>query len=260
VSCSFFMNAVQILTNFPLPLRFISKPNESSYCKDWLRITPATRYIAVQETVEIQLELCFDSPTIGTRLNYGLDKLSDTLVLNLRGGKDIFITVNGEYKPSCFGCSLDTLTSIHSPVAQLTIEELSKRFGEQVKWLMDPAKSQELVIQKKKESNLALLLELTDHTDANHSTESTSTPIHSPIPKELYALMDYLFKNDFFFKPDLFQTSGTESDFVRIRESLDRANPALMKGVSVDSVAEAMLLLFSLCLNQSFLTDSTNEY
>lgn len=59
--------------------------------------------------------------------------------------------------------------------------------------------------------------------------------------KELYMLVDYIYKNGV-VKRDLFQNSGSEMDFVRIREALDHACPDLLKDISVDSVAEALLL------------------
>lgn len=39
-------------------------------------------------------------------LNVGRDSLYDILVLHLENGKDIFITIAGDYERSVFGCSI----------------------------------------------------------------------------------------------------------------------------------------------------------
>ena len=99
--------------------------------------------------MEIRFELSFEVPATYTRLNYGLERLSDTLVLRLLGGKDIFITVTGDYRPSAFGCLLETLISLHDrPMADVdSPKELAKLGGggepwdEAVRRALDPLRS-----------------------------------------------------------------------------------------------------------------------
>ena len=53
--------------------------------------------------------------------NNGQEKngLYDILVLHLNGGKDIFITVSGNYIRSCFGASIEALVQLTVPIAEL---------------------------------------------------------------------------------------------------------------------------------------------
>lgn len=82
----------------------------------------------------------------------------DILVLDVECGSDIFISIFGEYKPSSFGFSLDTLMMLTEPIAQMDLYEL---------W------SIELKNRQFKE-NLSTIQKL---------------------PPQLFHLIDYLFKN-----------------------------------------------------------------
>ena len=53
-------------------------------------------------------------------------QLSDILVLHLVNGKDFFVPLSAEYKPSVFGMSLDTLVRIYGPVNEVPLENLVK--------------------------------------------------------------------------------------------------------------------------------------
>lgn len=52
-------------------------------------------------------------------------QLNDTLVLQLRKGGDLFITVTGNYLPSCFGSSLRTLVQLHTHIREVPVEQLA---------------------------------------------------------------------------------------------------------------------------------------
>lgn len=55
----------------------------------------------------------------------------DILVLQVKNGPHIFITVTGEYKPSCFGLSMETLCRTDRPLCeydQQQIKELVSSF------------------------------------------------------------------------------------------------------------------------------------
>lgn len=75
------------------------------------------------ENSYITLEILVDKRTAWS-LNSGLDELYDILVLHLDGGKDIFITVSGQYAKSCFGCSIEALIQMHQPVAAVPPETI----------------------------------------------------------------------------------------------------------------------------------------
>ena len=57
-------------------------------------------------------------------LNNGHDLLEDILVLHLEKGKDFFITVAGNYLPSCFGSSLETLIHLHTYIREVPVAQL----------------------------------------------------------------------------------------------------------------------------------------
>lgn len=57
-------------------------------------------------------------------LNSGEDKIEDILVLHLDRGKDYFITVSGNYLPSCFGTSLEALCRMKKPIREIPITKL----------------------------------------------------------------------------------------------------------------------------------------
>ncbi len=57
-------------------------------------------------------------------LNSGKDRLEDILVLHLGKGKDFFITVSGNYQPSCFGSSLETLVQLHTYIREVPVAQL----------------------------------------------------------------------------------------------------------------------------------------
>ena len=57
-------------------------------------------------------------------LNNGHDLLEDILVLHLEKGKDFFITVSGNYLPSCFGSSLETLIHLHTYIREVPVAQL----------------------------------------------------------------------------------------------------------------------------------------
>ncbi len=57
-------------------------------------------------------------------LTSGREKLEDILVLHLEKGKDFFITVSGNYLPSCFGSSLETLVNLHTYIREVPVARL----------------------------------------------------------------------------------------------------------------------------------------
>ncbi|KAK2142063.1 hypothetical protein LSH36_1001g00016 [Paralvinella palmiformis] len=104
---------------------FINKPRDTTFCKPWLLVMPSRGIIDVGEKLEIQLEVYVDSTTSGP-LNIGDDIIEDILVLHLEGGKDLFITVSGNYIPSSFGCSIETLVNMFNPIRRVPVSELKQ--------------------------------------------------------------------------------------------------------------------------------------
>ncbi|XP_018324743.1 inositol polyphosphate 5-phosphatase OCRL-1 [Agrilus planipennis] len=104
-------NTGQVLAEF----EFIRKPNDTSYCKEWLRITPYIGCIKPGEKCDIRFEVNLEQP---------LEELYDILVLHLSGGKDMFITVSGKCQRSCFTTSISTLCRAPIPLLNLNPDQL----------------------------------------------------------------------------------------------------------------------------------------
>ncbi|KAM5161153.1 type II inositol 1,4,5-trisphosphate 5-phosphatase isoform 4-T5 [Callospermophilus lateralis] len=189
----------------PCQFEFINKPGENSFCKQWLSANPSKGFLLPDSDIEIELEL-FVNKTTATKLNSGEDKIEDILVLHLEGGKDYFLSVSGNYLPSCFGSPIHTLCYMREPILDLPLETVS-----------------ELTLMPVQ-------------------TEDDGSRIEKPmeIPKELWMMVDYLYRNAI-QQEDLFQQPGLRSEFEHIRDCLDTG---MIDNLSASnhSVAEALLL------------------
>ncbi|XP_011549893.3 type II inositol 1,4,5-trisphosphate 5-phosphatase [Plutella xylostella] len=186
----------------PVEFEFIKKLDEASFCKEWLIVEPYKKCICADETCEIQLKVLINK-TSACKMNAGMDKLYDILVLHLYGGKDIFITVNGTYERSCFGCSIEVLVKLNMPIRQVPVGKL---------------------------------IELESKRDQCVSNSSTYS-----IPKEIWFLVDHIYLHGL-KEPNLFEQPGLHSEVLLIRDWLDNGSVDPIPG-SIHSVAEALLLL-----------------
>uniref|UniRef100_A0A8C9ETK9 phosphoinositide 5-phosphatase n=1 Tax=Pavo cristatus TaxID=9049 RepID=A0A8C9ETK9_PAVCR len=189
----------------PCQFEFISKPDEVTYCKEWLIANPSKGFLLPGSEITIELEL-FVNKSTATRLNSGEEKLEDILVLHLDRGKDYFLSVTGNYLPSCFGSPIHTLCYMREPIQDMSAESIR---------------------------NLTLMpLEM-----SNNATQAEK-PLE--IPKELWMMVDHLYRNAS-QQEDLFQQPGLRSEFEQIRDCLDKGMHDTLFG-SNHSVAEALLL------------------
>ncbi|XP_053209515.1 inositol polyphosphate 5-phosphatase OCRL-like isoform X2 [Panonychus citri] len=184
----------------PVRFEFIQKPNEVRFCKAWLQIQPYESMIKPGDKLDVELKVYVDIES-SQRLNSGLEEIYDILVLHLEGGKDLFIEIKGSYKPSSFGSSIETLVRLKTPIDEM------------------PAK---------------------DYHELQQAGELSSAPISWGIPKEIWLLVDHLFKYGL-MQEDLFQQPGLNTHFQIIREGLDKGS---LEGfaASIHSVAEALLI------------------
>uniref|UniRef100_A0A3P8S850 phosphoinositide 5-phosphatase n=1 Tax=Amphiprion percula TaxID=161767 RepID=A0A3P8S850_AMPPE len=187
----------------PCQFEFIQKPNEPTYCKPWLTANPFKGFIAQGGSVDIELEV-FVNRSTAPGLNSGVQQIEDILVLHLERGKDYFISVTGNYLPSCYGTSLHSLCQLREPIQDMPQETLRE------------------------------LAEMSSTEDA----ANTEKPLD--IPKELWMMVDHLFRNAI-KQEDIFQQPGLRSEFAEIRDCLDTGMPDSLPG-SNHSVAEALLL------------------
>lgn len=76
------------------------------------------------ESTPINVEIFIDPQQVAG-LNNGSCTLSTIAVLRLIGGKDFFVSVMGQFVPTCFGMPLGVLLSLRTtPVGLVPIEEL----------------------------------------------------------------------------------------------------------------------------------------
>nr|XP_058937341.1 type II inositol 1,4,5-trisphosphate 5-phosphatase isoform X15 [Kogia breviceps] len=189
----------------PCQFEFINKPEEESYCKQWLSANPSRGFLLPDSAIEIELEL-FVNKTTATKLNSGEDNIEDILVLHLDRGKDYFLSVSGNYLPSCFGSPIHTLCYMKEPILDLPLESIRE----------------------------LTLMQL--------QTEDDGSQLERPmdIPKELWMMVDYLYRNAI-QQEDLFQQPGLRLEFEHIRDCLDTGMIDTLSA-SNHSIAEALLL------------------
>ncbi|XP_028315444.1 inositol polyphosphate 5-phosphatase OCRL isoform X4 [Gouania willdenowi] len=199
----------------PCHFAFIPKLNDSQYCKPWLHAEPSDGFLEPNETLEIYLEVYVSKDSV-TLLNSGEDKIEDILVLHLDRGKDYFITISGNYLPSCFGTSLETLCRMKKPIREIPITKLID-LGEDS-------------YMEKEKSKMSFLVA--------DGASSEDKPLK--IPKEVWILVNHLFTKSY-NQEDLFQTPGLQEELQSIIDCLDTSIPDYIPGCN-HSVAEALLI------------------
>ncbi|XP_064627898.1 type II inositol 1,4,5-trisphosphate 5-phosphatase-like isoform X2 [Lineus longissimus] len=189
----------------PVQFEFINKLDDDSYCKPWLLIRPPKRFIMPGESCEVEFEVYVNKDT-APKLNAGDDKIEDILVLHLDGGKDFFVSVSGNFLPSCFGSSLEALVHMYGVIRDVPT---------------------------------AQLIDLSHYTP---TSEPASSDHDQPldIPKEIWRLVDHLY-NYGMSQEDLFQQPGLHSEIQQIRDSLDTGVPEDIPG-GIHSVSESLLI------------------
>ncbi|CAG0918022.1 unnamed protein product [Notodromas monacha] len=185
----------------PVQFEFIKKLNDSYFCKPWLSINPYADFLKPGEKRDIELRLKVD-PTTVARLNSGQEQVYDILVLHLEGGKDLFITVQGDYQRTCFGLSLHTLVQLKVPVSEVPTGKL---------------------------------LEL------EADRESEISACNAGVPKEIWLMVDRLYNEGLDEDELFFAKQGLDVEIRAIRDALDTGTPAVLPG-NVTSVAGALLL------------------
>ncbi|XP_019901543.2 inositol polyphosphate 5-phosphatase OCRL isoform X3 [Esox lucius] len=199
----------------PCHFIFIPKLNDSQYCKNWLRAEPSEGFLEPNETLEIFLDVYVSKDSV-TLLNSGEDAIEDILVLHLDRGKDYFITISGNYLPSCFGTSLETLCRMKKPIREVPVTKLID-LGEDS-------------YMEKEKSRMSFLMA--------DSAGSEDKPLK--IPKEVWLLVNHLFSKSC-QQEDLFQTPGLQEELQSIIDCLDTSIPDSIPGCN-HSVAEALLI------------------
>uniref|UniRef100_A0A674MDN2 phosphoinositide 5-phosphatase n=1 Tax=Takifugu rubripes TaxID=31033 RepID=A0A674MDN2_TAKRU len=202
----------------PCHFAFIPKLNDSQYCKPWLRAEPSDGFLEPNETLEIYLEVYVSKDAV-TLLNSSEDSIEEILVLHLDRGKDYFITISGNYLPSCFGTSLETLCRMKKPIREIPITKL-----------IDLGEDSYMDKVKHLQSKVNFL--------TVEGTCSEEKPLK--IPKEVWILVNHLYTKAC-DQEDLFQTPGLQEEMQNIIDSLDTSIPDTISGCN-HSVAEVLLI------------------
>lgn len=114
-------NTGRVLTLF----RFLPKNDEVSILPPWLQVSPISGVLAPGERAVIRFEVMVD-PTISAPLNRGEQKIEDILILRLENSKDFFISISGDYVPTCFGVPLERLSEMAVPISEQAAQNLQK--------------------------------------------------------------------------------------------------------------------------------------
>ncbi|XP_035898658.1 inositol polyphosphate 5-phosphatase OCRL-like [Anopheles stephensi] len=117
--------------HLPVRFRFACKDDRNSQvCEEFIRISHSKGELLTGSSLSIRIDILVDAPAASRMLRKlkdaqaGIKVPLDILVLHVENGRDIFITIFGEYRPSCFGVSLDTLMKLNKPVSLYAIHEL----------------------------------------------------------------------------------------------------------------------------------------
>lgn len=77
----------------PVYFEFVKKPNNPTYCKSWLQVSPFTGLVMPGESMKIELRVFLKAADESENITENTSTLDDILVLHLDRGKDFFITV-----------------------------------------------------------------------------------------------------------------------------------------------------------------------
>ncbi|BHF77309.1 hypothetical protein SprV_0602041300, partial [Sparganum proliferum] len=184
----------------------------------WLTVTPMSAIVEKDASCSITLDVYVNVDTVAALQN-GTCDLSCIIVLTLVGGKDYFISVSGQFVPTCFGLPLSLLLKIpDTPVASIPRENLQKLIRESR-------------IGDWKESEPSIV-------------KNSKNPLFV-VPKELYRLLGFIMEH--IDEAELFRQPGQRSDYPIIRDALDTTNHdvPIPESVSVHSVAYSLLIFLS---------------
>lgn len=122
-----------VANNCHLPVEFSFKQtheNDKQICKKWLNVEPKSGSLITGSSISIRIQFLANSETIAAfsqKLKSSKKKeIFDILVLHVKDGHDVFISIVGTYRPSCFGLPVETLCQTSQPICEYSLEELNE--------------------------------------------------------------------------------------------------------------------------------------
>ncbi|KAJ2211580.1 hypothetical protein EV179_005391 [Coemansia sp. RSA 487] len=109
----------------PIEYSFATTPSRASYAPEWLRITPSSGMLLPGVRIDLEFVVIVDEHT-SAPLNSRTEDMCDILVLHLERGRDYFVQVQGNYRPSVYGMSLDILVHCKEPVREMSRHDFEK--------------------------------------------------------------------------------------------------------------------------------------
>lgn len=124
---------ITVANNCHLPVQFKFRNKEENgqkICESWLHVEPKQGELITGDSLSIRFKIFIDvhhAWRMHIKQKASNTKVPlDILVLHVENGRDIFITILGEYRPSCFGFSVETLARLPQPVYELDLRDLRK--------------------------------------------------------------------------------------------------------------------------------------
>ncbi|KAF8491842.1 DNase I-like protein, partial [Russula emetica] len=102
----------------PAAFRFLPRDHSSPIHPRWLKIEPMAGFLLPGEEKTLQLTILV-SHAIAAPLNLRIEKLSTLLIIHTLFGQDLFLSLDGEYEPTCLGTPLSVLTRLPGPIREL---------------------------------------------------------------------------------------------------------------------------------------------
>lgn len=117
--------------HLPVHFQFRSKDDSgTSVCEDWIKISHLKGELITGNSLSIRIDIFIDETAAAKIIRRLRDSSPgekvplDILVLHVKNGRDIFITIFGEYQPSVFGLRLETLMKLSKPLLEYSLKEL----------------------------------------------------------------------------------------------------------------------------------------
>eukprot|EP01135_Chromosphaera_perkinsii_P011356 Nk52_evm1s2391 gene=Nk52_evmTU1s2391 len=136
-------------------------------CAPWLWIYPQNGMLPRKGSVTIKLKMQVGTDTVPLLSSHGID-INDILVLHLENGKDMFLSLCGEFRPTCFGKSLEFMANTRTPanvgesidrlddIAQLSVGDEEREAQEkEEEYLEDEEEFTEMETELRKMSKLS---------------------------------------------------------------------------------------------------------